>query len=151
MAWRSGLDFLVFPLFFPVAALYIHGTDICMYEFFISNLDHNQLFPLPVFSCENPDRSAFFQERCASEHPSSVWWNMALISPPDRTWDSLTLKPFPELSSHHSAVVIHAALYSHMLRSLWYLELFFFCIFFFTQERVLIRQLAAVLKPLLSG
>lgn len=38
VAWRSGLDFLVFPLFFPVATLYIHGTDICMYEFFIFNL-----------------------------------------------------------------------------------------------------------------
>lgn len=38
VAWRSGLDFLVFPVFVPVATLYFHGTDICMYEFFISNL-----------------------------------------------------------------------------------------------------------------
>lgn len=58
VAWRSGLDFLVFPLFFPVATLYIHGTDICMYEFFIFNLTISSFF-LPVFYCENPDRSAF--------------------------------------------------------------------------------------------
>ena len=44
VAWRSGLDFLVFPFFFPVATLYIHGTDICMYDFFIFSLAIFSLF-----------------------------------------------------------------------------------------------------------
>lgn len=56
---------------------------------------------------------------------------MALISPPA----SLPPKPSPQLST---------ALYSHMLRPLCFLELFFFL-----RGSVLIRQLAAVLKPLL--
>lgn len=102
-----------FFLFSPVAALYDHGTDICMFSTSLYSA-----FP-PRILLWKSRRFCLFQERCASEHPSSVWSNVALISPPDRTWASLTLNHvYPQSLSWTKA------LYSHMRRSLWYLELF---------------------------